>query len=174
MNEAERVKRTAVAVVFGGVVSSLQAHDEEVASQVVRQLWPPMIDLSGYEIAAECVLAMVGAFAISDEALDELAIRAMAEAREGMEDDPAAEVADDDPQQPLPFAHDSLDDLDDIIDALDDDDYRGDEGDLSDLANAEPEPEPEPAPTVPVVDMAAIIAQANIDAGVTKPTDKGE
>lgn len=73
MERAELVQKWAQATVFGGVVAGMVAKDSAASEPIVKALWPLELDLSGYEVAAECVLIMAGAFGITVEQLDAVA-----------------------------------------------------------------------------------------------------
>lgn len=61
------VTKQAMTAVFAGVLVGMDAGDMSKSEPVVRQLWPDELDLAGYEVAAECVVALIGAFGLTTE-----------------------------------------------------------------------------------------------------------
>ena len=80
MTDEEKIIAQAVATVLGATVYGLQTKDEDKAYEIAAELWPQIIDFSGYQVAKDCVLAMVGAFEITIEELANVAIIAKEQA----------------------------------------------------------------------------------------------
>lgn len=79
-SEEERIIKQAVATVFGAVVYGLASADEEKGYEIAAELWPSVIDFSGYQVAKDCVLAMFGAFELTVDELAQVAFIAKGEA----------------------------------------------------------------------------------------------
>jgi len=80
VTDEEKIIAQAVATVLGATVYGLQTKDEDKAYEIAAELWPQIIDFSGYQVAKDCVLAMVGAFEITIEELANVAIIAKEQA----------------------------------------------------------------------------------------------
>jgi hypothetical protein len=80
VTDEERVIKQAVATVFGATVYGLASKDDDKAYEIAAELWPQILDFSGYQVAKDCVLAMFGAFELTVDELAQVAIIAKGEA----------------------------------------------------------------------------------------------
>jgi hypothetical protein len=80
VTDEERIIKQAVATVFGAVVYGLVEKDEDKAYEIAAELWPQIIDFSGYQVAKDCVLAMMGAFELTIDEMAQIASIAKGEA----------------------------------------------------------------------------------------------
>lgn len=84
MTESEIVTKQAMCAVFAGLVVGLEAGDMAAAEGPVRILWPDELEMSGYEVAAECVLALCGALSVTIDTLMQIASIVKAELDEAV------------------------------------------------------------------------------------------
>lgn len=76
-DDGRKLLDTCIGVVFSGVTIGLETEDEKKETAFVQTMWPAALDLSGYQIAKECVLAIAAVAGVSNEQLAAMALATM-------------------------------------------------------------------------------------------------
>lgn len=77
---AEAVRKRALACVLAATAVACGEGGEDAINELTAQLWPDIIDFSGFEIALEACVAIVGAAGVSEEFVAAMATQAINEA----------------------------------------------------------------------------------------------